>query len=74
MGPGLPAAAAAAVGRPDDAEMRAWLVRHLAAANDPRRERYARLLALINGWPAPDPLTPLIDWAVEALSNTGTAR
>ncbi|OXY94162.1 MerR family transcriptional regulator [Streptomyces diastatochromogenes] len=70
----LTAACAVAVGRPDDTELRAWLVRHLATANDPRRDRYARLLALINGWPAPDPLTPVLDWAVEALSTTGTAR
>ncbi|MFF4574280.1 MerR family transcriptional regulator [Streptomyces sp. NPDC001410] len=69
----LTAACATTVGRPDDAELRAWLVRHLATVNDPRRDRYGRLLALINGWPAPDTLTPVIEWAVEALS-TGAAR
>ena len=69
----LTAACALAAGRPDDAELREWLVCRLAAARDPRRDRYGRLLAVINGWPAPAPQTPVIDWAVEALS-AGTAR
>jgi hypothetical protein len=29
--------------------------------------RYFRLLALINGWPAPESLTPALDWPVTAL-------
>jgi DNA-binding transcriptional MerR regulator len=58
---------ALALGRPDDTELRRWLLRRLEAANDPRRDRYVRLLAVINGWPAPDRLAPVIDWSVTAL-------
>lgn len=39
----------------------------LEAANDPRRELYLRLLAVINGWSAPESLTPTLDWFIEAL-------
>ncbi|MFD5759683.1 MerR family transcriptional regulator [Streptomyces sp. NPDC127044] len=39
----------------------------LEAVNDPRRERYTELLAVINGWPAPERVAPVLDWAVEAL-------
>jgi len=35
--------------------------------NDPRRERYLTLLAVINGWPAPDSLAPVLDWSTRAL-------
>ncbi|WBO65727.1 MerR family transcriptional regulator [Streptomyces camelliae] len=49
------------------ADPAAWLLRRLESARDPRWDRYFQLLALINGWPAPDPLTPLIDWTVTAL-------
>jgi len=58
---------ALALGRPDDTELRRWLLRRLEAANDPRRDRYVRLLAVINDWPAPDRLAPVIDWSVTAL-------
>ncbi|MGW3286908.1 MerR family transcriptional regulator [Streptomyces sp. NPDC001002] len=54
-------------GRPDDLTPYGWLLRRLEAASDPRRDRYLQLLALINGWPAPDRLAPLIDWSVTAL-------
>jgi DNA-binding transcriptional MerR regulator len=69
----LTAACARAVGRPDDTELRGWLVHRLEAANDQRRQRYFDLLAVINGWPAPEPLAPVIDWSVEAL-GVRTAR
>ncbi|MER6982257.1 MerR family transcriptional regulator [Streptomyces carpinensis] len=69
----LTARCAIAVGRPDDAELRGWLLRRLETANDPRRDRYFDLLAVINGWPAPEPLAPLIDWSVQAL-RIRTAR
>ncbi|MFI2204376.1 MerR family transcriptional regulator [Streptomyces sp. NPDC020192] len=49
------------------AEPAAWLLRRLESARDPRWDRYLQLLALINGWPAPDPVAPLIDWTVTAL-------
>jgi DNA-binding transcriptional MerR regulator len=56
-----------AVGRPDDADLRRRLLVRLESANDPRRESYLRLLAVINGWPAPESLTPVLDWFVRAL-------
>ncbi|SDJ93042.1 MerR family transcriptional regulator [Nonomuraea jiangxiensis] len=58
---------ARACGRPDDAELRRRLLTVLETANDPRRERYLRLLAVINGWPAPESLAPVLDWFVAAL-------
>ncbi|MFF4394058.1 MerR family transcriptional regulator [Streptomyces sp. NPDC001480] len=70
----LTAHCARAFGRPDDAELRQWLLRRLSAARDTRRDRYCELLALVNGWPAPESPTPAIDWTVTALraSNSGS--
>ncbi|MFI1397571.1 MerR family transcriptional regulator [Streptomyces sp. NPDC020681] len=53
--------------RPDDLALRRHLLTRLETANDPRRERYLHLLALINAWPAPESLTPTLDWFTEAL-------
>ncbi|MFI5611234.1 MerR family transcriptional regulator [Amycolatopsis sp. NPDC051903] len=39
----------------------------IRAAADPRRDDYLRLLARVNGWAAPDPLTPALDWFLEAV-------
>ncbi|MFH9009662.1 MerR family transcriptional regulator [Streptomyces afghaniensis] len=55
------------LGRPDDVELRRRLVTRLESVNDPRRERYLRLLAVVNGWPAPESLAPVFDWSVQAL-------
>ncbi|MBG0820587.1 MerR family transcriptional regulator [Planomonospora sp. ID91781] len=55
------------VGRPDDADLRRRLLTRLETAGDPRRDRYFRLLAVINGWPAPESLAPVSDWFVRAL-------
>ncbi|MFH8609799.1 MerR family transcriptional regulator [Streptomyces sp. NPDC018029] len=55
------------VGSPDDDALRARLATHLDGMNDPRRDHYLRLLAVVNGWPAPDSLAPALDWAVRAL-------
>jgi DNA-binding transcriptional MerR regulator len=55
------------LGRPDDADLRRRLSTRLRTANDPRRELYLRLLAVINGWPAPESLAPQLDWTVQAL-------
>ncbi|MBB4678141.1 MerR family transcriptional regulator [Crossiella cryophila] len=49
---------------------RAELLARLTAAADPRRERYVRLLAIVNGWQAPEPLAPTLDWAIRALRST----
>ncbi|MFD8395421.1 MerR family transcriptional regulator [Streptomyces sp. NPDC059680] len=58
---------ARACGHAGLAEPHAWLVQRLEAARKPRRDTYLRLLALVNGWPAPEPVTPVIDWAAAAL-------
>jgi hypothetical protein len=56
------------LGRPDDVDLRARLLTRLEAANDPRREQYLRLLAVINGWPATEEtVTPALDWFIRAL-------
>lgn len=54
-------------GRPDNAALREHLADHLETMNDPRRDRYMSLLAVVNGWPAPDSLTPALNWTIEAL-------
>ncbi|MEV5497312.1 MerR family transcriptional regulator [Nonomuraea fuscirosea] len=43
------------------------LLDRLEAAGDPRRERYAELLAVINGWPPPESLAPALTWFITAL-------
>ncbi|MGW7243973.1 MerR family transcriptional regulator [Streptomyces sp. NPDC054804] len=55
------------LGRPDDVELRRRLATRLETVNDPRRERYLQLLAVVNGWPAPESLAPVFDWSVQAL-------
>ncbi|MEV5893368.1 MerR family transcriptional regulator [Nonomuraea fuscirosea] len=45
----------------------ATLLDRLEAAADPRRERYAELLAVINGWPPPESLAPALTWFITAL-------
>ncbi|MET7333074.1 MerR family transcriptional regulator [Nonomuraea sp. NPDC005650] len=54
-------------GLPDGPDLRRRLLARLEEANDPRRERYLELLAVINGWPAPEPSAPALDWFAEAL-------
>ncbi|NUW45898.1 MerR family transcriptional regulator [Nonomuraea rhodomycinica] len=51
----------------DDEGLRRRLLGHLEAVNDPRRERYLRLLAVVNDWPPPESLAPPLDWTVRAL-------
>ena len=58
---------AQALGRRDDADLRHRLLTRLETANDPRRDRYLELLAVINGWPAPESQAPVFDWFVRAL-------
>ncbi|MEV7952477.1 MerR family transcriptional regulator [Streptomyces sp. NPDC088141] len=55
------------VGHPDDTDLRHRLLTVLETANDPRRLRYAQLLAVINAWPPPDDPTPAFTWFTEAL-------
>ncbi|MFE3454431.1 MerR family transcriptional regulator [Nonomuraea sp. NPDC059194] len=58
---------AQSLGLPDDVDLRRRLLARLEGANDPRRETYLRLLAVINGWPAPESLAPALDWSIQAL-------
>jgi DNA-binding transcriptional MerR regulator len=55
------------LGRPDDAGLQRQLLARLETANDPRRERYLTLLAVINGWQVLESLTPVLDWSIQAL-------
>lgn len=45
------------------------LVAQLDAARDPRRERYLELLSVVNGWPAPESLAPVLGWFLAALRS-----
>jgi DNA-binding transcriptional MerR regulator len=54
-------------GDSDDIDLRRRLLTRLETANDPRRERYLQLLAVVNGWQAPESLTPALDWFIQAL-------
>ncbi|TXS43743.1 MerR family transcriptional regulator [Streptomyces sp. OR43] len=67
------AAYARQCGRPDDAALRQRLLARLDTVNDPRRERYLHLLAVVNRWPAPDPLSPELDWFCAALRARTTS-
>ncbi|RSM43391.1 MerR family transcriptional regulator [Amycolatopsis balhimycina DSM 5908] len=63
VAPDSPQAAAIVDGlprTPDD--LREWL----GFVNDPRRERYLELLSVVNGWAAPESLTPALDWLAAA--------
>lgn len=53
-------------GLDNDDLLRRLLVR-LNAVADRRRERYLQLLAVINGWPQPESLAPMLSWSIEAL-------
>ncbi|MFC8126016.1 MerR family transcriptional regulator [Streptomyces sp. NPDC057302] len=55
------------LGLPDDVALRRRLVTRLETMDDPRRDRYLTLLAVINGWPPPESLAPVLDWALLAL-------
>jgi DNA-binding transcriptional MerR regulator len=56
-----------------DAEPQPQLLARLESINDPRRERYLQLLAVVNGWPGPESLQPVLDWSVAALRARGVA-
>ena len=65
VAPGSPEAAEIVdgLGR-DPGRLKEWL----DAARDPRWARYLELLAVINGWAAPESLMPTLDWLAEAVS------
>lgn len=54
-------------GRADDTDLRRWMLERLAIANDIRVERYWRLVAAVNGSPAPQELAEVFDWFAAAL-------
>ena len=51
----------------DDVGPRRLLLARLDTINDPRRERYLDLLAVVNGWPVGESLRPELEWAIDAL-------
>ncbi|WP_068068028.1 MerR family transcriptional regulator [Nocardia xishanensis] len=61
-------------GRADDAELRRWLLERLTIASDARVERYWRLVAAVNGWPAPQELAGIFDWFTAALRTVPATR
>jgi DNA-binding transcriptional MerR regulator len=60
--------------RPDDTELRHWLLRRLEVAGDLRTERYWQLLAVVNGWPVPESLAPVMAWFEAALRAAVAGR
>ncbi|RZT76999.1 DNA-binding transcriptional MerR regulator [Micromonospora violae] len=50
-----------------DADVRQRLLDRLVPANDPRRDRYLDLLAVLNGWSTGEPTVPAVDWFIRAL-------
>jgi DNA-binding transcriptional MerR regulator len=54
---------AALTSRHSPDQLLAWL----NTVNDSRRERYSELLAVINGWAAPESLAPAMHWLSQAL-------
>ncbi|MFB7723421.1 MerR family transcriptional regulator [Nocardia sp. NPDC056100] len=64
---GLTARYAETFGKPDDTELRRWMLERLGIANDPRVERYWRLLGAINGWPPLPDMSPIFGWFAAVL-------
>lgn len=54
--------------QPDTPALRARLAAYLAAANDPRRERYLHLLSIVNDWSPPGHPRRELDWFLSALT------
>ncbi|UGT42948.1 MerR family transcriptional regulator [Nocardia yamanashiensis] len=54
-------------GKEDGPELRAWILERLEVADDPRVERYWRLVGAINGWPPMPELGPAFGWFAAAL-------
>ncbi|MFC7306820.1 MerR family transcriptional regulator [Streptomyces monticola] len=50
------------------------IAEHLEQMNDPRRDQYLSLLAVINGWPAPGSLGPVLTWSTAALRTRDPRR
>ncbi|MEU8283530.1 MerR family transcriptional regulator [Micromonospora sp. NPDC048905] len=54
-------------GHSDDADLRQRLLDRLVPANDPRRDRYLDLVAVLNGWSTGEATAPAVDWFIRAL-------
>ncbi|MET7865009.1 MerR family transcriptional regulator [Micromonospora taraxaci] len=54
-------------GHSDEVDLRRRLLDRLVLANDPRRDRYLDLLAVLNGWSTGDATVPAVDWFIRAL-------
>ncbi|MGW4703064.1 MerR family transcriptional regulator [Streptomyces sp. NPDC004285] len=52
---------------PPDPDLHRRLAARLERMNDPRRDRYLSSLAVVNGWPAPESLEPVLTWTAAAL-------
>ncbi len=61
-------------GHPDDEALRVRLAARFRTMNDPRRDRYLRLLAILNDWPPPTDLAPALTWTVQALHTPDHGR
>ncbi|MFE5475041.1 MerR family transcriptional regulator [Nocardia sp. NPDC056541] len=53
--------------RPDDNALRRWILERLDVADDPRVQRYWRLLGTVNAWPDQPDLAPIFTWFAQAL-------
>ncbi|MGW0326253.1 helix-turn-helix domain-containing protein [Nocardia sp. NPDC003183] len=53
--------------RPDDTALRRWILERLDVADDPRVQRYWRLLGTVNAWPDQPDLAPIFTWFAQAL-------
>ncbi|MFD6396017.1 MerR family transcriptional regulator [Nocardia sp. NPDC060249] len=53
--------------RPDDTALRRWILERLEVADDPRVQRYWRLLGTVNAWPDQPDLAPIFTWFTQAL-------
>ncbi|MFJ9547338.1 MerR family transcriptional regulator [Streptomyces erythrochromogenes] len=61
-----------AFARADEDDLRRWLLARLRTTTaDPDTERYWRLLATVNGWPASAALAPLHSWFTGAFAVNG---
>ncbi|MEU8215177.1 MerR family transcriptional regulator [Micromonospora taraxaci] len=54
-------------GHSDEPDLARRLLDRLVLANDPRRDRYLDLLAVLNGWSTGDATAPAVDWFIRAL-------
>ncbi|MFJ3768981.1 MerR family transcriptional regulator [Streptomyces sp. NPDC090082] len=54
---------------PPAPDLRHRLASRLERMNDPRRDRYLSLLAVVNGWPAPESMEPVLTWSAAALRS-----